>query len=394
MTRSRADQLAAERWFLEQGLPSVLPRRALLRRVWSRSAPALSAFAVVMAISIAIVAMTGKHSIDVSGAPTRAQWFELAMVVLVLPAATFVGWWVSRVANHRAQSLISAGALIVAGLGAAFGGPFTRIALDVVLDVVIIVAIFVGTATGFGSILGWALRMTLEHVASMGTLLVRALPVMLLTVLVFFNGPVWTMAAIVSRDRLDAALLFLLVIAATFLVSTTLSRVRPALRQESLATVDPRELNGTPFENMPDGSAHAELSLAERVNGTVVLILSQIVQVMTVAVATGLLFFVFGLILISPELLEALTHGGSPDGQILGMTLPVPQALIHVTMFLTALTFMYLAARAVSDEEYRAQFLDPLLETLRLTMVARNRYRLTTGDSTWAAADDGPTMLP
>jgi hypothetical protein len=56
------------------------------------------------------------------------------------------------------------------------------------------------------------------------------------------------------------------------------------------------------------------------------------------------------------------------------MTIPVPNALIQVTLFLGALTFMYLSARAVSDSEYRSHFLDPLIDDLRLTLVARNRY--------------------
>jgi hypothetical protein len=78
--------------------------------------------------------------------------------------------------------------------------------------------------------------------------------------------------------------------------------------------------------------------------------------------------------------LAALTNDGSADGQFLGMTLPVPQALIQITMFLIALTFMYLAARAVGDKEYRSQFLDPLIEDLRLTLVARDRYRTVTAE--------------
>ena len=57
------------------------------------------------------------------------------------------------------------------------------------------------------------------------------------------------------------------------------------------------------------------------------------------------------------------------------MTLPVPQALIHITLFLAALTFMYICARAVGDGEYRARFLDPLIDDLKLTLLARNRYR-------------------
>ena len=57
------------------------------------------------------------------------------------------------------------------------------------------------------------------------------------------------------------------------------------------------------------------------------------------------------------------------------MTIPVPQALIQVTMFLAALTFMYVSAKSAGDGEYRKQFLDPLSDDLQLTLVARNRYR-------------------
>jgi hypothetical protein len=36
---------------------------------------------------------------------------------------------------------------------------------------------------------------------------------------------------------------------------------------------------------------------------------------------------------------------------------------------------MYDSARAVVDGEYRARFLDPLIDDLKLTLVARDRYR-------------------
>ena len=70
------------------------------------------------------------------------------------------------------------------------------------------------------------------------------------------------------------------------------------------------------------------------------------------------------------------TRHGSSDGTLFGMTLPVPQALIQISMFLAALTFMYISARAVGDGDYRAQFLDPLIRDLRVTLDARDRYRL------------------
>ena len=49
------------------------------------------------------------------------------------------------------------------------------------------------------------------------------------------------------------------------------------------------------------------------------------------------------------------------------MTLPIPDSLIQTTMLLSAITFMYLSAKVVTDTEYRAQFLDPMLADLRTT---------------------------
>lgn len=378
VTPASEQRLAAERWFLRHGLPAVLRPGTLVRRVWYRSVPALAAFAVTMAFSIVVVSVTGKHTIDIDGSPTRTEWFILAIIVLVLPAAGAVGWLVSRAEDPRVRGAISAAAITVAALSTVFGGPSAFIVVDVIFEGVVIAAILLCTATGVGSILGWAVRMTMSNLASVGSMLLRALPVMLLTVLVFFNGPVWTMASTVSRGRLWVALLFLFLIAAAFLLSSTLGRVRPILQPEAKQPEDAEKLTGTPFETMPDRPRRVKLSKYEQANVVFVLALSQIVQVLTVAVVTGLLFLVLGLILVSPEMLAALTGGGPSDGQFLSMTLPIPQALIQVTMFLTALTFMYLAARAVGDKEYRAQYVDPLVDDLRLTLVARDRYRTAT----------------
>ncbi len=109
-----------------------------------------------------------------------------------------------------------------------------------------------------------------------------------------------------------------------------------------------------------------------------VLTVSQSVQVGLVAAITAGIFFVLGLILLSPGLLAEWSRGGSSDGQILGMTFPVPNALIQISMFLGALTFMYVSARAAGDAQYRQRFLDPLIDDLQLTLLARNRYRTLT----------------
>ncbi|MGD9620812.1 MAG: hypothetical protein AB7G47_16705 [Mycolicibacterium sp.] len=375
MTEQR---LAGERWFLERGLPAVLRPGALVRHLWTRCAPALAGLAAMMAWSMLIVAITGKHTIDINGTPTRTEWFVLATLVLALPSAAALGWLVSRTTDRRVRGAVSAGSLAVVAISGFLGGPSAAVFVDVITAITIVAAIFICTATGIGSVLGWAAQMALTNLASVGGMLSRALPVMLLTVLAFFNGPVWTMAATVSRGRLWLALLFLFFIAVAFLLSGMLGTVRPILHPDAKDDRDAHQLIGTPFETMPDRPRRAALSKAERTNVVFVLALSQIAQVLTVSAMTGMLFLAFGLFLISPEMLAALTGGGRSDGQILGMTLPIPQALIHVSMFLTALTFMYLAARAIGDKQYRQQYLDPLIENLRLTLVARDRYRAVT----------------
>lgn len=366
---------AADMWFLERGLPAVLRPGALVRRLWPRSAPALAAFAVFMANSVAVVAITGKHTIDIDGQPTRTEWFVLGLLVLVLPIAALVGWRVSRIVSVRTRSLVAAVSVLVVLAGGVLGGPSERIFANFVFEGIIIGVGLVLTATGVGSILGWALRTAMANLASLGALFVRALPVVLLTVLVFFNTYVWLMASIVSRPRLWLALIFLAAISVAFIASATVDRVRPMLAGSQNSDDDDGRLAGTPFEAMADPPAAPPLSRLERVNVVFVLATSQVLQVGLVAIVAALIFFVLGLILLSPELLAQWTRNGSGDGEILGMTLPIPQSLIQTTMFLAALTFMYISARAVGDADYRSRFIDPLIDDLRLTLVARSRYR-------------------
>jgi hypothetical protein len=370
-----AQRRAADRWFLERGLPAVLRPGALARRLWPRSAPALAAYAVFMVNSVAVVAATGKHTIDINGHPTRTEWFVLGLVILVLPVAAAVGWRVSRITSVRTRTVVAVAALLVSIAGAVFGGPSERTGANIVFEAVVVGITLLLTASGIGSILGWGLRTAMDNLAFVGDLFVRALPVVLLTVLVFFNSYVWLMASIVSRPRLWLALTFLALIAVAFITSATVDRVRPMLADTLPAADDDGRLASTPFKAMPDPSTARPLSTLERVNVVFVLVTSQVLQVGLVAIIASLIFFVLGLILLSPELLAEWTRNGSSNGEFLGMTLPVPQSLIQIAMFLAALTFMYVSARAVGDADYRSRFLDPLIDDLRLTLVARSRYR-------------------
>jgi len=354
----RPDRAAAESWFLYHGVPAVLPRRARWRRLWSRSAPALAGYAVFAVAGTVISLAAGGGRVEIDDDPTLTEWLIIATLVTAVPLALLAGWLVSRTLGPRTRRAASTAVVVMVATDLAAPSPDGRIA-DLLTTAAGVVAVLVLTGLGIGSVLGWALRLAATHLAAVRHLLVRALPVLLLTFLVFFNGPVWLMAANISRDRLWLALAFLGTIAAAF------------------ADADVDRLRDTPFETMPDpGPAETvPLRRSERLNVLFVLVTTQLTQILAVSLVTGGLFFGLGLILLSPEVLTAWTHSDAREGTIAGITLPVPQALIHVSMFLAALTFMYISARAVGDGEYRTDFLDPLVDDLRLTLLARNRYR-------------------
>lgn len=371
-----AEPQTAEQWFLDRGLPAVLRRGALLKGVWSRSAPALAALAVVALNSILVVAVSGEHSVDITGRPDLPEGVVLGLLAVMIPLASVAGWLVSGIESRQRRVAVGGLALAVIALGAVFGGPARHAAVNAVIFGALVAAILLCTATGVGSVLGWAAGMTLSNLALAAGMFVRALPVVLLTFLVFFNTYVWLMTSLISRGRLWLGIGFLLLVAGSFLVSGTLAEVRRLAESREALPGDAARLAGTPFAEVPDADGPVELSLPERLNAIFVVAASQMVHVLTVAVLTGSVFFVLGLILVSPEVLDAWTRGkGRPDGELLNMTLPIPDSLIQTTMLLTAITFMYLAAKAVTDAQYRSQFLDPVIDDVRLNLIALGRYR-------------------
>jgi hypothetical protein len=362
---------AAESWFLQRGLPSVLTRRARWRRLWPRSAPVLASYAALQACILAVFLITGGHDVEITGEPTTSELVVLVIVGLSLPLMAVAGWLVSRLRRAGTRSaLATLSVLIVGCVGTATGG-----ASQLPQEAAVIAVVLILTGCGAGSVVGWAVRMMLSHFATVGALAVRALPVVLLTALVFFNSYVWLMAATISGNRLGLAMAFLISIAATFVTSATRERVRPMLHSATVSPKDGDDLADTPFATLPDAPDCGPLKKSERLNVVFVLATSQLAQILVLAVVTGTIYLILGLIVLSPELLNEWTHTYKSSATVLGFTLPVPDSLIHMALFLGALTFMYISARAAGDAEYRSTFLDPLIDDLRTTLIARNRYR-------------------
>lgn len=152
----------------------MVPRSALLRRLWSRSAPALTALAVIAANSILTVALSGSHTVDIAGRPNLPEGVVLALLVLVLPASVLAGWLVSRMDSPTRRATAASVAIAVIALGSVFGGPSRRIGVNLIIAGASVAVVLLLTATGFGSIIGWAVRLMLSNVAAIGAMFVRA----------------------------------------------------------------------------------------------------------------------------------------------------------------------------------------------------------------------------
>ncbi len=334
----------------------------------------LAAFATIQSCGVPIFLIAGTHEIQLEDLPAAKEWIVVGIVVAALPLATLVGWLVARIQPRRARGAAGITAAAVLAIAAYINQGPPSLAETVIVVAVLLIL----TGCGVGSVLGWAVRMTVSHVATVGGLAVRALPVVLLTALVFFNTYVWLMAATINGKRLVLAMAFLVGIAAAFVVSATVERVRPMLRSTAALPIDSEKLADTPFAAMPDtpdGSASPRVTPMERLNVVFVLATSQLVQISVVAAVTAGIYLILGLIVLTPALLNEWTHVSRSVSILLGWKVPVPDSLIHMSLFLGALTFMYVSARAVGDNDYRSTFLDPLIDDLHATLIARNRYR-------------------
>src|ERR1700736_5056749 len=102
---------AAERWFLDRGLPSVATRRARLRAGGPRSAPVLVAVATVSACFFVIYLLTDEGGIDSTDELSPVEQVALVILVLAVPVAALIGWLVARMVTDRAQTIVSAAAV-------------------------------------------------------------------------------------------------------------------------------------------------------------------------------------------------------------------------------------------------------------------------------------------
>jgi uncharacterized membrane protein len=237
-------------------------------------------------------------------------------------------------------------------------------------------------------IVGWALRRTFRSLGLLLPLVTRALPLLLLFItFLFINAEVWQVSAALDGGVLWVTVLLFAGVAVGFLL-TRLPEELDSVDDE----VDSRQLldacRGTPLESAAEaiaarvdrvGSVDAEVSGLQKANLVLVLLVSQAVQVLLLALAVFAFFIVFGVVAMDPDVVASWTTSGTvhplagPAGDWFGR--PLSQELVRVSVFLAAFSGLYFTVYAVTDDLYRKQFFSTVIRELERAVSARVAYR-------------------
>jgi hypothetical protein len=370
------DQLQAiERWFMARGTPHLMEDYSATVDVFTRMIPVLTGLAVL----------------EVMGAlDADFTWWQNVLAG-VGGLALLVGLWATvnslrgraplarpaRVGPAEITTFVVAPALITYLLSQEADQALTL----AVVNVVLLGTIYVVTSYGLISLSRWALTKTARELGAVAGLLGRALPLLLLIqIVLFINTEMWQVADGFDGAFLAAVILLFFMIGVTFLLARL---PRELGRLATFEAVDElgSQVAGTPAEGLvPLADVVGEpvpLSRRQRGNVLLVALFSQGLQVVLVTMLLGVFYVVFGLLTITPEIMESwLGHDGDAIVHLglLGRDLRLTAELLKISAFLAAFSGLYFTVVLVTDATYREEFFDEILAELRQTFAVRAVY--------------------
>ena len=376
---AREDQLrAVERWFLARGTPHLIDDYSARTDVFGRTRPSLTL--------IFLFELSGALNADFS-------WWQNALALLfALGGATAMLAAVNR--RRQRPTLERTGRLgglelllFLVGppsITAVVGGQFAQAVGIFALNVALLGAIYLVTSYGLVPLTRWAFGKTVRELGAVAGLLGRALPLLLLIqIVLFINTEMWQVADGFDGAFLGAVVLLFLLVGIGFLL-TRLPRELGRLATFESADELKAAVAGTPAEALLKGRVAAvdlepaPLTARQRGNILLVALFSQGLQVVLVTIILGAFFVVFGLLTITPDVIESwLGHGGHEllSFHVGDRVVVLTQELLKISGFLAAFSGLYFTVVLVTDGTYREEFFDEILAELRQTFAVRAVYR-------------------
>jgi len=367
---------AIEAWFVGRGVPHLIADYSARHDIWTRALPILALAYLV----------GGFNALDLHRwSPLR----NLAVGAGVVAALTVV--WIATNVAYRRPLLARPTVVGKAELAMFVVGPSLPSlavaqwgdALQTVVEgLAVLAVVYVGTSYAVVPIMLWAVRRTWAMGGSLGRMIARALPLLLLFItFLFINAEVWQVAATLTGVPYVLLLVVFFVLGGFFVVSRVPSTITDIARFDDWAEVRDA-VRDTPAEVIPlpeDGDpVEHPLSVRERINVGLVSLFGLGVQVTLVAVVITLFFTLFGFLAIPTS--TQLTWTGLDDVAVLasvtvsGNELVLTDALLRVAGFLGAFTGMYFTVTLVTDDTYRSEFSEDVRPQLRQAFAVQVAY--------------------
>jgi hypothetical protein len=365
-----------EDWFVKAGLPHLIVGYTARTDILTRMAP----FLIIVFVNELFLAT----SFDFP------WWGNLLAIVgaIALVAAIFVA--VNRLRRRRPfQRPDDIGAVEIALfllvpplLPLVFGGQARQAILTFAANVGLLALSYVFTSYALLPTLMWGIRQLLVQFRTIGNVLARSLPLLLLfTMFMFLNAELWKVVDDLPRGFMIVALLILVGAGSVFVLLRLPTEIGDSSMFDSWDAVESR-LDGTPVEHLAIDQATSPpsvpLSRRARVNVGVVIFFGQAVQIVAVTLAIWFFYVFFGMFTIIGTTVEQWT--GSPDMRIwfsfdfFGSEVAVTSELVRTSLFIAAIAGLQFAVAALTDPTYRDESTKQVTDNIRRVFAVREVY--------------------
>jgi hypothetical protein len=380
-----------ERWFAKRGVPQLIDGYSSERAMDSRAAPLISLWLIVGTIK---------------DWGTRADWpvaWNMAGIAATIAWMAVVWTIVSRL-RHRPVALrpstfdmldIATIALLPA-IPAALIEQSPAEAVTATLGALTgIGVIYVVIGFGLFEIGLWAFERLWLQLVHLVELVARTLPLLvILVVFLLFGAEIWQVAHAMSAIELALVLLFLLAMASLFVVMAFQRELKALMRGLDRAAVLDTAAR-TPVAPLvtdvgPGVEGPTRLSVLQRSNLTLLVLVPQLLQVVAVAIIVMAFLVVFAVLAI-PGDVQAGWIGAAPrvvlEFTLAGEPRTLSAELLLVSAVLGGIVGLYFSGLAISDPSYRSQQFDRDVDGVRELLAARTVY----SDALAQQSEVGPT---
>lgn len=366
-----------ERWFVRQGLPHFIADYSVTGDVLTRALPflmlvfVLEAFntfsddregtaeiapffvgvVVVLGALVAVNLLRGRRPFQ---RPDRVGGVEIAVFLLVPPILPAV--------LHDDRLVDSVGILVT--------------------NVVLLVLAYVVTSYGLLPMTRWGVRQLFGQLGDLANVMARALPLLLIfTTLLFFTTEIWQVASSLGAPFFVITACIPFVAGTLFLLLRVPDELDAVAHFESWAALR-RLTEGTPvaevdLDGLEEPPHSPPLKRRAWLNVGLVLVVSQSVQILLVAIVIGLFFVAFGMFAISLSVTKAWSIGDPTvltSFVVFGNEAVITDDLLKVAGFVAALSGLQFTVSAITDSTYRQEFFERAVRGVRQALAVRALY--------------------